>query len=348
MEYPILNLGAVGFSATQRMTLATILLAQQSQNRLAKLGAGQCAWQLTDYREANALVLNLARSEEGPDKVVRFFSDTSHPNPIGVVVSELTVPFAIAHKAAARPYEKLTQAMHFVDLENYDSVVAVLQHLEAQLYPLRNIFSFAQHIMERRADLDIRKTYHLVRRTGVVAMIDLPEHTVWLRDGITPADLDNCIWQTQSPHNNMPADGFTPWTLEEAFWIFAQYSRQIKLPKRYLEHAIYFRRRLRVRASLVQPRQLELLEQLSRKPLRYEDFQNIPTIQMQRLMHDLYAFYMCRAITTDPRKVHTDILSAGHSSHAFGPSSQATAADALSPVLDTIPIGLCTAPAELV
>lgn len=348
MEYPILNLGAVGFSASQRMALAAILLAHQSQNGAAKTGARHCTWQLTDYREANALVLNLARSEEGPDKILRFFSDAAHPNPIGVVVSELTVPFAIAHRSAARPYEKLTQAMHFVDLENYDSVIAVLKYLETQLAPLRSIFAFAQHIMERRADLDIRKTYHLVRRMGVVALIDLPEHTVWLRDGIPTVDLDNCIWQTQSPNNNTPGNGFTSWTLEEAFWIFAQYSSQIKLPKRYLEHTIYFRRRLRVRASLVQPRQLEILEHLSRRPLRYNDLHSIPTIQAQRLMHDLYALYMCRAITTDPRKVHTDILSAGHSSHAFGPSSQATGADALSPVLDTIPIGLRTAPADLV
>jgi hypothetical protein len=348
MEYPILNLGAVGFSAAQRTALSAILLAQQSQNRNAKSGAGHCAWQLTDYREANALVLNLARSEEGPDKILRFYSDPAHPNPIGVVVSELTVPFAIAHKSAARPDAKLTPATHFVDLENYDSVVAVLEHLEAQLDALRNIFAFAQHISERRSDLDIRKAYHLVRRTGLVALIDLPQHTVWLRDGITPVDLANCIWQTQPPDNNTPGDGFTPWTLEEVFWIFAQYSHQNKLPQRYLEHTIYFRHRLRVRASLVQPRQLELLEQLSRTPLQYKDFRDIPNVQMHRLMHDLYAFYMCRAITTDPRKVHTDILSAGYSSHAFGPGSQATGADAVSPVLDTKPIGLPTVPADIV
>jgi hypothetical protein len=348
MEYPMLNVGAVGFSAAQRTALSAILLAQQSQNRDSKSGAGHCAWQLTDYREANALVLNLARSEEGPDKILRFYSDPAHPNPIGVVVSELTVPFAIAHKSAVGPGEKLTPATHFVDLENYGSVVAVLEHLETQLGALRNIFAFAQHITQRRSDLDIRKAYHLVRRTGVVALIDLSQHTVWLRDGVTPVDLDNCIWQTQPPDNNTPGDGFTPWTLEEVFWIFAQYSRQNKLPQRYLEHAIYFRRRLRVRASLVQPRQLVLLEHLSRKPLRYGDFQEIPGIQMHRLMHDLYAFYMCRAITTDPRKVHTDILSAEHSSHVFGPSAQATGADALSPVLDPKTTGVPTASADLV
>jgi hypothetical protein len=346
MEYPILNLGVVGFSVAQRTALSAILLAQPSQHRHAKSGATPCAWRLTDYREANALVLNLARSEEGPDGILRFLSDAAHPNPIGVVVSELTVPFAIAHKTAAHPYDKLTQAIHFVDLENYDSVVAILQHLETQLYPLRSVFAFAQHIMERRADLDIRKIYHLVRRTGLVALIDLHEHTVWLRDGITPAELDNCIWQTQSPDRNQPGKGFTSWTLEEAFWILAQYSRQIKLPKRYVEHTIYFRRRLRVRPSLVYQRQLELLEQLSRKPQRYEDLQSIPTIQVQRLMHDVYAFYMCRAITTDPRKVYNDIFSAGRSSLAFGPSSQATGTDALSPASDTIPIGLRTVPAE--
>jgi hypothetical protein len=346
MEHPKLNLAAVGFSATQRMTLATMLLAQQSQSRHAKLTAGFPVWQLTDYRDANALVLNLANSEQGPDNILRFYSDPSHPNPIGVVVRELTVPFAVAHKAS-RPYDKLTQDMHLVDIDNYDSVLATLQHFEAELSPLRTLFSFAQCIMDRRAELDTTKIYRLLRRSGMVGLIDLPQQTVWLRDGTTPADIDNCIWQTQSSTNMVPGDGFSSWTMEETSWIFAQYSHQSKLPKRYQEHPIYFRRRLRVRASLVQPHQLEILEQLCRKPLRYEDFAYISTIDRQRLMHDLYALYMCRAITTDPRKVFSDGVGQGHGALAFGPSSMATGADDLSNAQPTIPIGLRTAPAAL-
>jgi hypothetical protein len=61
----------------------------------------------------------------------------------------------------------------------------------------------------------------------------------------------------------------------------------------------------------------------------------------------LYALYMCRAITTDPRKVHSDGVGQGHGSLAFGPSSQATGAGDLSNAQPTIPIGLRTAPAEL-
>ncbi len=348
MEYPILNLGAIGFSATQRIALTTSLLAQQSQSGNAKLGAGRCVWQMTDYREANALVLNLARSEEGPDKILRFYSDPTHPNPIGVMVSELTVPFAIAHKATGRPYDKLSRDMHFLDVDSYDSVLAALQYFETQLFALRNLFAFAQLILERRGDLDIAKTYHLLRHTGLVALIDVPQQWVWLRDGSEPGEIDNCIWQTQPATHNTPGEGFTPWTMEEAFWVFAQHSRPIKLPIRYLEHPIYFRRRLRVRAALVQPRQLEILEQLSLKPLSYEDFQDIPTINLQRLKYDLYAFYMCRAITTDPRKVHSENLNSGHSSHAFGPSSQTAQGDAAPAARDTIPMGLQTGPMDLV
>jgi hypothetical protein len=346
MEHPKLNLAAVGFSATQRMTVATMLLAQQSQSRHAKLPFGYPIWQLTDYRDANAMVLNLEHSEQGPDNISRFFSDPTHPNPIGVVVSDLTVPFAIAHKTA-HPSAKPTQAMHFVDIDDYASVLVALRHFEAELSPLRTVFAFAHRIMDRRADLDTRKVYRLLRRTGMVAWIDLPRQTVWLRDGITPADIYNCMWQTQAATDNELSDGFSAWTMEEASWVFAQYSQENKLPKRYEEHPIFFRRRLRVRASLVQPHQLHILEQLSRKPLRYTDLMHMPTIDGRRLQRDLYALYMCRAITTDPRKIYGDAVTPGRRSHAFGPSSQATGMDHLLPAQPTIPIGLRTAPGEL-
>jgi hypothetical protein len=347
MEHPKLNLGSVGFSASQRMALATMLLAYQNQNRQAKPAMGHPVWQLTDYREANALILNLARSEEGPDQILRFYSDPSHPNPIGVTLSDLSVPFAVAHLDTQLPKANLVPEVHAVDVDSYASVLAALQRFETVLQPLLTVFAFAQHIQDRGSDLDIRQTYRLVQRTGMLALIDLPQHTVWLRDGTAPHELNGCIWQTNPATQTSISEGFTPWTLEETYWIFAQYCHQAKLPKRYLEHPIFFRRRLRVRPSLVYPRQLELLEQLGRKPLRYEDFQGLPSVNMQTLEHDLYALYMCRAITTDPRKVFNESARSGHSSHSFGPSSQATGAHDLPPIEPTVPVGLRTAPAEL-
>ena len=171
---------------------------------------------------------------------------------------------------------------------------------------------------------------------------------MWLKDGTGPADLNGSIWKSHHIEDDIELSGFTAWTLQEASWIFAKHSHEVQLPQRYFEHPIYYRRELRVRASLLYPRQIELLEQLSRKPLRYEELAALPSIDTAQLTHDLYALYMCRAITTDPRKVAVDAARAGHGGHAFGPSSQATEADTIGGMVPNKPDGLRTMPAKLI
>jgi hypothetical protein len=348
MEHPKLHLGLVGFSATQRMALATMLLAHQNQNRKASTIADHCVWQLVDYREADALLLNAQRSAQGPDQVLRIYSDPAHPSPIGITVSELSVPFAVARADALPAGVEQQPKMQTVDIASYQSAQETLQYFEAVLSPLRSVYRFAQQLMQWRGELNTKLTYHVVRPVGALALVDLPHNTVWMRDHINPMDLDECVWNECPPTTPSDTKGFTAWTLEEAFWIFAKHSLQTKLPSRYLDSPIYFRRVLRVRSSLVYPRQIELLEQLSRRPLRYEDLAAMPTVDVPQLKHDLYALYMCHAITTDSRKVLSENIRVKESAHAFSPSTQASANGSLQNDVPTIPIGLQTSPARLV
>jgi hypothetical protein len=356
MEHPKLHLGLVGFSATQRMALAAMLQAYQNQHRKSQLTTDYCLWQLVDYCEADALMLNAQHSVQGPDRVLRIHSDPDHPSPIGITVSELAVPFAVARADALPADARQYPNMQTVDIANYHSVQEVLRHFEAILSPLRSVYRFAQQLMQWRTELNTKLTYQVVRPKGTLALVDLPHNTVWLREQINPTDLAECVWNERAPVAPEDTRGFMAWTLEEAFWIFARHSKDIKLPSRYLDNPIYFRRVLRVRSSLVYPSQIELLEQLSRRPLGYEDLLAMPTVDAARLKQDLYALYMCHAITTDPRKVISEKQRAKDSAHEFSPSTHASAHTSahasmhggLPNEVPTVPIGLQTSPSRLV
>jgi hypothetical protein len=348
MEHPKLNLGLVGFSATQRMALATMVLAHQNKNRYVKTNVDHCAWQLVDVAEANALLINAARSHEGPHNVLRVYSDADHPSPLGITLSELTLPFAVAYLDALPAHLLPPNKVHAVDVTSYQSVLQALQHFETMLHPLRALFMFAQQMLAWRSELDVRQIYQLVKPVGLLAVVNFPENIVWLKDSTGPADLNGSIWRSHHPEDDIELSGFTAWTLQEASWIFAKHSHEVQLPQRYFEHPIYYRRQLRVRASLLYPRQIELLEQLSRRPLRFQELAALPSIDTAQLKHDLYALYMCRGITTDPRKVLADSAHSGHSGHRFGPSSQATQGNSLEGMGLTTPVGLRTMPAKLI
>ncbi len=348
MEHPKLNLGLVGFSAMQRMALATMVLAHQNKNRYAKTTADHCAWQLVEVVEADALLINVARSQEGPHNMLRVYIDAAHPGPLGITLSELSLPFAVAYLDALPPHLLPPYKVHAVDVTSYQSVLDALQYFETVLHPLRTLFMFAQQMLAWRSELDVRQIYQLVRPVGLLAVVNFPENLVWIKDGTGPTDLNGSIWKSHHLEDDIELSGFTAWTLQEASWIFAKHSFEVQLPQRYFEHPIYYRRQLRVRASLLYPRQIELLEQLSRRPLRYEELAALPTIDTAQLKHDLYALYMCRGITSDPRKVAAETARTGHSGHVFGPSSQSTEHNTMAGMLPTVPVGLRTIPAKLI
>jgi hypothetical protein len=350
MEHPRLNLGMIGFTAAQRKTLTSMLLTNQRKSNGVSALAHHPVWQLVDYRESDALVLNAAHSKTGPDKILRFHSDPDHPSPVGVTLSELSVPFAMAHIDSLDAGLSQANELHVVDIEDYRSVLQALQYFEATLRPLRTLYALAKQLMTRGADLDDRHVYHLsMRPNAMEVLLDLPQRRVWVREATRPIDLDYCNWQQRPASANDVSEDFAPWTMEELAWIYARHCKQFHLPERYMDHLIYARSRLRVRASLLYPRHLELLEQISRKPWFCHELAETPSINRYQLERDLYALYLCRAITTDPRKVRSaenprfqsSTLPFEHSS-SLQPNSQAPAQP------PTVPMGLPTSPAELV
>jgi hypothetical protein len=358
MEHPRLNLGIVGFTMAQRKSLADQLLTTSRGSGFEPAShstqspeeqAHHPDWQLSDYREADALMLNAARSHVGADRILRFMSDTEHPSPVGVSLSELSVPFAVAQ------IEALTTALgsinelqvHAVDLTDNRSVTYALHYFEAALRPLRALFNFACHMMERRPELDTKHTYHLMHKGALNVLLDLPQRRIWVRDSLHPHEIQDCAWESRPQPANSAPPGFTMWTLEEVAWIFARHCTHPRLPARYREQAIYFRRLPRVRPSLLYPRQLQTLEHISLRPWYLDDLAALPQFSHRLLERDLYALYLCRAITTDPRKAPNGKRHFDQSSLPFPTSSTLSGNSTHNASLETPGLGLPTSPSRL-
>jgi hypothetical protein len=308
MQHPRLNLGLIGFSTEQRAKLQYRLEKNMEQ---PLSGAdleedvnffNRPVWRISDYREANALLLNTEQARWDAAHVLRFHSDPQHPNLVGVRPSELAVPYGISGTCTQELRAVLPSNVLHVVMEDEASVQRAFQNFEALLRPLRTAYALAYHLIDRRRELDNGHTFHLIRNSVLVAVVDVPLRRIAMRDGLRPVDLDDAAWQRRPSTAHSPPEGFSVWMIEEVEWIYAMHCKQFVLPTRYQRKPIYLRRLPRVRAGMLYPRHNRLLQWLGEKPRTYEFLSGVWQDGSEQLMRDLYALYLCRAITTSTRQ----------------------------------------------
>jgi hypothetical protein len=337
MRHPRLNLGLLGFTAEQRQHLQNGIDACEaaaSGNLPAEDAdalATQPIWQLTDFREANALLLNTDNAQMDADKTVRFHVDPEYPGVVGVQPSELTVPYAVCGKLAKKIQNDSFGHIPTVVWHDERSVHQCQLHFEAALRPLRTLYSLAYELLERRAELDNKHTFHLMRNSTLDAIVDVPQRRVLVRDGLRPIDLDDVVWQSRPAAANTRPSGFSVWMMEEVMWVHALHCHHFSLPKRYYHMPLYLRRTPRVRASMVYPRHAALLEILAQEAITYdrlvELYMELHPDRLAQTERDIYALYACHAITTNANGVSSwDSLNSSNSSQppqAANPSEEA-------------------------
>jgi hypothetical protein len=308
VRHPRLNLGLIGFSSAQRARVQSRLEKNATQTiPTAHLEDtvnlfNRPAWHITDFREANALLLNTEQARWDAANILHFHSDPQHPNLVGVQLSELVVPYGIGGECSDALDAALPSTVPRVALEEEGSLTHALQNFEALLRPLRAAYALAYHLIERRHELDGEHTFHLIRNGVLDAVVDVPLRRVALREGLRPVDLEDASWQRRPSTAHSPPQGFSVWMIEEVEWIYAMHCKQFVLPARYQRKPIYLRRLPRVRGGMLYPRHNLLLELLGRQPCTYEHLCGIWQEGSEALMRDLYALYLCRAITTSTKK----------------------------------------------
>jgi hypothetical protein len=332
MHHPQLNLGLLGFTPEQRAQVQSYVAQNTAQAAAGAPDDGgepvfkNPVWQITGFREANALLLNTGHARADDAQIVRFSSGTHSADALGVRLTELAVPYALCG-GVSPPIDVLaTRSAPRVALEDERSVVLALQHFEAALRPLRTVYALAQELIQRRSELDNKHTYHLMRRGTLDVIVDVPQRRVLVRDGLRPFDLDEAAWQPRPMSANSLPMGFSVWMLEEVAWIHALHCHAFNLPGRYRRKPLHLRRMPRVRASLIYPRHADLLEALGKEGCDYDSLVALHPEHADQLKRDLYALYVCRAITTNPDGVTMSDSPASsqppQSTHGVKPSTQ--------------------------
>lgn len=334
MRHPRLNLGLLGFTAQQRQHMqnyiATLEVAAYGNLSAedADALAAQPVWQLTDFREANALLLNTDNAQIDADHLLRFHVDPEYPGVLGVQPSELAVPYAVCGKLAKKIQDSSMAHIPNVVWSDERSVHQCMLHFEATLRPLRTLYSLAYELLERRAELDNKHTFHLMRNSTLDAIVDVPQRRVLVRDGLRPIDLDDVVWQSRPAAANTRPSGFSVWMMEEVMWVHALHCHQFNLPKRYYHMPLYLRRTPRVRASMVYPRHAALLEILGQEAITYDRLMELYPDRLAHIERDVYALYACHAITTNANGVSSwDSLQSSQPPQSLPPSESANRPD---------------------
>ena len=305
MQHPQLNLGLLGFTAEQVAWLRIHLTFNHAEAQGHVDGEGNevqtshPVWQITPFGEANALLLNTDRASVGQDGMLRFEQGLVANEVVGVRVSELSVPYAICGAPPPQVEAFVSSRAPRVAHDDERSVVQALQHFESVLRPMRTAYALAQELINRRAELDTKHTYHLIRSGVLDVIVDVPQRRVLIRDALRPFDLDEAVWSPRPKSANSLPRGFSVWMMEEVAWIHALHSPSVHLPERYRQKLLYLRRMPRVRASMIYPRHAQLLEALGQAPLTYAQLLQAWPQRVATLERDLYALFVCRAITTN-------------------------------------------------
>jgi hypothetical protein len=334
MQQPRLNLGLLGFSAAQRALVESFLALRATpvdKRALKKNDATTASiWQISDYREANALLLNTQQARMDDQQILRFSPDVKHADLVGVNLAELRIPYALVGEVSLLVHTAVAQNTPQVVLGDSASMQSGLEFFEASLRPLRTLFAMALLLLERRNELDDRHTFHLVRRSVLDAIVDVPQQRVMLRDGPRPFELEEADWLSRPASANSMPQGFVQWSMEELAWIYALHNAEIDLPERYLTLPIYLRQAPQVRPSMIYPRHVALLELLGQEPCTYRRLVDAFPQRPDLLRRDLYVLFACRSITTSPQRVGQPVVNLTHSQPPTRPPFSQTSAQPAS------------------
>lgn len=310
MQHPRLNLGIIGFTPQQQALIA-VQLGLNSAQPVSQDAHSQFdetrhpVWQITHFSEANALLLNAQAMASGNKYEVRFHTDTAHSDIVGLRPSELALPCAVVGQLDPAVLAQMPAGTPHTVLSDPRSMTRTLQYFEASLRPLRTLYALALQLSERQGELDNKHTFHLEHQSVLQAIVDVPRQRVMVREGLRPFDVDDAAWLNRpAGANNQPA-GFMLWMVEELMWILAMHGSALPLPERYFVRPVHLRRMPRVRSSLLVPRHAALLKLLSQQAWLWLDLAAAlgaqTEVQKKQLQRDMYALYICRAITTNAR-----------------------------------------------
>ncbi len=309
MSFARLHLGLLGFSPQETADLES-MLARREDIAATLPTPHAVRWEIVNFDNADALFVNLKRAQPGEDGTVLI--EASEPDGfMAMTLPHLQLPTALAHSPAwvaeradqdFRAGTRPAALQVGVDTTDPRSVVQALDHLEAALTRRLALHHLCSQLMERRAELDWSRAYHLTRSGELLVGINMPERRVLLRDGLTLRNLHDVDWERRPPGAVQAMNGFSQWTLEEAAWIYAMHCEHVNLPMNWLKDELYFRRLPPIRSVVLYARHHPLLRLLNTGVWTLQTLQRVDSLDQEWLLRDLFALHMTRSLSTEPNK----------------------------------------------
>ncbi len=305
MKTPLLYLGLIGFDQQAQAAVRSFLLAQAGLRDMDSESTDHRPhWKIVDFREADAVLIRGASITSVQDTYLQFLPALQHISPhgpLGVDLNQLKMPHALSDPVHLKQLGLQLGKYQIFNVEQQASMLRTLAHFESVLLTLRSLYAIAAELFDRRGEFDADHTYHLEQNGGLDAIIDIPSRRVFLRPGAQPQNIGSDAWLRRPRSANFAPAHFVQCSLVEVGWIYASRCLKVDLPKRYLAKPIHILHNPRVRSSLLYSRHTALIDLLWQSPLTIEQLRKLHPATSQWLERDLYAMYLTRCISSQPR-----------------------------------------------
>ncbi len=285
---PVLTLGLLGFSPSQRTDLA---------GKAQHATPGGQAWRLSGFWEADAWWINGSNTRLLPDGNLRVQAGMPTERAVTLSMEEVNRPIAFSTPLTSKAIEPRCA----FSPDSQAQIEAVLMQFVDWLQPVLFKAALGGRIIDRGTALRGR-VYHVRHQSRLLAVLDFRRGKAALLASAHPTDLLNAVWDQRPPSASEAPPGFIACTPAQIIWTHVRHSGQDQLPERYRSETIYYRHVPRVPMAWLGDSMLSLLSTLSGEPCDLRSLGQRTGIESTTLARDLACLYYAGAITTTPMK----------------------------------------------
>lgn len=318
-ELPILKLGMVGFTKAQSEQIIKVIQALPNWGAIWAEGVfadADCC--LVCGENIRAIVPKTAAD----DLNLRILA--GHPGEQETLLNLSRVDRPVAFSTPPNTLE--IEPRYTFDPTNPQSLRSVLTQFKHCLQPTMARFVLGKQLLSR--EMELKPTvYHAIYRGKLLAVLDFINWRISMLPSADPRQLENAVWEKRPAEAGLIPKNFSPTSVSELRWIYAQHSGRNVLPARYKTDLIYFRQAPRVPVSWISDSLLRILNELAVEPANFVSLGKITGMTPEQLSRDLASLYFAASLTTTPTKASGFVATAALQKHAVSGSDQRYSGD---------------------
>lgn len=293
-DIPLLRFGMIGFDASQRLQIESIVDALPAQTVM---------WQSGAMADADARLVCGEKTRASPTskttgiESVRILAGLPSEMAVTLNLSQIDRPLAFSlplHDPAMEP-------LFTFDVAHPGSLQTVLKEFEQRLKSLRSQHVLGKQLIEREIDLTAAN-YHILQGGKLLAVMDLITWKIGMLPDTDPEQFEDALWEKRPLGGYDIPNSFAMTDAAQLRWIYAQHTARNVLPIRYRRGLIYLRQPPHIPISWLSDSHLRLIYVLSKQPATLMDLVDRTGLSYKALTRDLACLYFAAALTVSPSK----------------------------------------------